>query len=64
MVSVYVSATLGAPVAFEDVVDGVHDGLRLRVGQSTPPAPGSPSPAAAPDASNSPDASTGDPSVR
>ncbi len=64
VVSVYVSATLGAPVAFEDVVDGVHDGLRLRVGQSTPPAPGSPSPAAAPDASNSPDASTGDPSVR
>ena len=61
VVSVYVSATLGAPVAFEDVVDGVHDGLRLRVGQSTPPAPGSPSPAAAPDA---PDASTGDPSVR
>ncbi|MWJ41920.1 gluconokinase, partial [Clavibacter michiganensis subsp. michiganensis] len=67
VVSVYVSATLGAPVAFEDVVDGVHDGLRLRVGQSTPPAPGSPSPEAAPaapDASNSPDASTGDPSVR
>lgn len=58
VVSVYVSATLGAPVAFEDVVDGVHDGLRLRVGQSTPPAPGSPSPAAAPEAS------TGDPSVR
>jgi UDP-N-acetyl-2-amino-2-deoxyglucuronate dehydrogenase len=58
VVSVYVSATLGAPVAFEDVVDGVHDGLRLRVGQSTPPAPGSPSPAAAPDPS------TADPSVR
>ncbi|PPF60697.1 gluconokinase [Clavibacter michiganensis] len=61
VVSVYVSATLGAPVAFEDVVDGVHDGLRLRVGQSTPPAPGSPSPEAAPAA---PDASTGEPSVR
>lgn len=61
VVSVYVSATLGAPVAFEDVVDGVHDGLRLRVGQSTPPAPGSPSPADAPAA---PDASTGEPSVR
>ncbi|MBP2458967.1 carbohydrate kinase (thermoresistant glucokinase family) [Clavibacter michiganensis] len=58
VVSVYVSATLGTPVAFEDVVDGVHDGLRLRVGQSTPPAPGSPSPAGAPEAS------TGDPSVR
>jgi len=58
VVSVYVSATLGTPVAFEDVVDGVHDGLRLRVGQSTPPAPGSPSPAAAGDAS------TGEPSVR
>nr|WP_228495059.1 gluconokinase, GntK/IdnK-type [Clavibacter sp. VKM Ac-2873] len=58
VVSVYVSATLGTPVAFEDVVDGVHDGLTLRVGQSTPPAPGSPSPAAAPDAS------TEDPSVR
>ncbi|QIS39726.1 gluconokinase, GntK/IdnK-type [Clavibacter capsici] len=57
VVSVYVSATLGTPVAFEDVVDGVHDGLRLRVGQSTPPAPGSPAPAPA-------DASTGDPSVR
>ncbi|OUE28255.1 gluconokinase, GntK/IdnK-type [Clavibacter michiganensis] len=57
VVSVYVSATLGAPVAFEDVVDGVHDGLRLRVGQSTPPAPGSPSPAAA-------DPSPGDASVR
>jgi len=46
VVSVYVSATLGAPVAFEDVVDGVHDGLRLRVGQSTPPAPGAPGPVA------------------
>ncbi|OUE32345.1 Thermoresistant gluconokinase [Clavibacter michiganensis] len=57
VVSVYVSATLGTPVAFEDVVDGVHDGLRLRVGQSTPLAPGSPAPAPA-------DASTGDPSVR
>ncbi|WP_440694776.1 gluconokinase, GntK/IdnK-type [Clavibacter nebraskensis] len=57
VVSVYVSATLGTPVAFEDVVDGVHDGLRLRVGQSTPPEPGSPAPAPA-------DASTGDPSVR
>jgi UDP-N-acetyl-2-amino-2-deoxyglucuronate dehydrogenase len=57
VVSVYVSATLGTPVAFEDVVDGVHDGLRLRVGQSTPPTPGSPAPAPA-------DASTGDPSVR
>lgn len=57
VVSVYVSATLGTPVAFEDVVDGVHDGLRLRVGQSTPPAPGSPAPAPA-------DASTGDPLVR
>ncbi|MDQ0745491.1 UDP-N-acetyl-2-amino-2-deoxyglucuronate dehydrogenase [Clavibacter sp. B3I6] len=57
VVSVYVSATLGAPVAFEDVVDGVHDGLRLRVGQSTPPAPGAPAPAPA-------GTSTGDPSVR
>lgn len=46
VVSVYVSATLGAPVAFEDVIDGVHDGLRLRVGQSTPPAPGTPGPVA------------------
>jgi UDP-N-acetyl-2-amino-2-deoxyglucuronate dehydrogenase len=45
VVSVYVSATLGTPVAFEDVVDGVHDGLRLRVGQGTPPPPGAPSPA-------------------
>jgi len=58
VVSVYVSATLGTPVAFEDVVDGVHDGLRLRVGQSTSPAPGSPAPAAAVDPS------TGDASVR
>ncbi|MFT7712285.1 gluconokinase, GntK/IdnK-type [Clavibacter tessellarius] len=57
VVSVYVSATLGTPVAFEDVADGLHDGLRLRVGQSTPPAPGSPAPAAV-------DPSTGDASVR
>ncbi|CAQ02545.1 gluconokinase, GntK/IdnK-type [Clavibacter sepedonicus] len=65
VVSVYVSATLGTPVAFEDVVDGVHDGLRLRVGQSMPPAPGSPAPASAPaSAAASADASTGDPSVR
>lgn len=62
VVSVYVSATLGTPVAFEDVVDGVHDGLRLRVGQSAPPAPGAPSPAAA--EAPATDASTGEPSVR
>ncbi|KZC94105.1 MULTISPECIES: gluconokinase, GntK/IdnK-type [unclassified Clavibacter] len=68
VVSVYVSATLGTPVAFEDVVDGVHDGLRLRVGQSTPPAPGSPGPAdpspAAPASRRDDGTSTGEPSVR
>ncbi|PPF68318.1 gluconokinase [Clavibacter michiganensis] len=62
VVSVYVSATLGTPVAFEDVVDGVHDGLRLRVGQSTPPAPGAAGPTA--QEGSAADASTGGPSVR